>query len=118
MAWSYDQKKLAGVAFDTANKRIPGVFVYSFDTNRYTRLEDDDSIWPQLHWLSDNRRVIGVSTNAIKMWDMETGESRELLSDTGLGFGVGMPADDSVLYYLSGSTEADIWMATMESVVP
>jgi Tol biopolymer transport system component len=113
-AWSPDGSHLAGCAIDRHEEDVPGLLVYSFESDSYRRLATSlTDINQSVYWLGDGRRVMAISGGKLVRVDTENGEVRELL-DVGFGtFGLCVRADAKA-YFIRFETEADIWMATQE----
>src|SRR4029077_13255038 len=67
-SWSPDGRTLAGVA-QRANRPSPGIFLYSFETRRYTRLA---ATGEAPIWLRDGRTILVRDQGKIMAVDAET----------------------------------------------
>jgi hypothetical protein len=62
--------------------------------------------------MKDGRRVICFRANRLVAVDVNSGRTTELLvTSPPLGGGARLAADDSQLFFLRGTTSADIWVA-------
>ena len=104
--WSPDGQKLAFTVSPA------GLAVYSFASRRYVEPVGFGEEWL---WLPDSRRLVGAAGGKLFMVDAESGKSVEILAvphET-----VSDPAvsrDGRRLWFTRGSTEGDIWMATLK----
>jgi Tol biopolymer transport system component len=111
-SWSPDGRKLAGYQEHSA---VPpsGIVVYSLDSQQYEKLTDFGA---QPVWLSDSRRLLFRDQSKLYVIDSQSKKSHELLSlaPHNFGSGVTLPQDDRVIYFSLVTTEADIWLMTLE----
>jgi len=110
-SWSPDGRKLAG-------NRLPveapvSTLVYSLETQQYEQLTD---FGRAPVWLSDSRRLLFLHQGKLYLIDSQSKNVRELLSvsPNEFGFGVTISRDDRQLYFSLVTTEADIWLMTLE----
>ena len=87
-------------------------------TGSFNVTMDPESDWINVGtaWLSDGGYLVVNTSSSLLLLDVRTGETRTLLADhptPNPGY-VKVGPDDSAIYYLSGSNEADIWLATMQ----
>lgn len=112
-SWSSDGKSLAGI------KHLPsgvhsGVGIYDLESKKYDWLTDFGD-WPV--WLNDNRRLLFVSQGKIFLFDSATRKYEPILTVTDQDVDIGGPSlspDNKTLYFTFVSTEADIWLMTLE----
>jgi eukaryotic-like serine/threonine-protein kinase len=110
-SWSPDGRKLAG-------NKLPAeapvsTLVYSLETQQYEKLTD---FGRAPVWLSDSRRLLFLHQGKLYLIDSQSKKVRELLSvsPNEFGFGVTISRDDRQIYYSLVTTEADIWLMTLE----
>jgi len=110
-SWSPDGRKLAG-------NKLPAsapvsTLVYSLDTQHYEKLTD---FGRHPVWLSDSRRLLFIHQGKLYVIDSQSKKVRELLSvaPNEFGNGVTLSRDDRQIYFSLVSTEADIWMMSLE----
>ncbi|HWQ31686.1 MAG TPA: protein kinase [Blastocatellia bacterium] len=104
-SWSADGRKLAG--------HRDGIYSYSFETHRYERLTEFGE-YPL--WLNDNRRLLFNSQDKLFLLDSRTGKTREILSVAPNHFqSLGLSRDGRVLCFSLKTTDADIWLASLEA---
>jgi Tol biopolymer transport system component len=110
-SWSPDGRKLAGM--QTAGKGTPGIVVYSLDSQQYKKLTDFGS---QPVWLNDSERLLFQHQGKLYLIDSESKKFHEVLSVAPheFGNGVTLPHDDRLIYFSLLTTEADIWLITMD----
>ena len=108
-SWSPDGRKLA----EHQGRGSAGIIVYSFDSQQYEKLTDFGS-FPV--WLSDSRRLLFQDQSKLYLIDSQSKKSHEVLSVAPheFGNGVTVPRDDRMIYYCLLTTEADIWLMTLE----
>jgi Tol biopolymer transport system component len=110
-SWSPDGRKLAG------NKLPAGapisILVYSLETQHYEQLTD---FGQNPVWLSDSRRLLFRHQGKLYLVDSQSKKVREVLSVVPNEFGNGftISRDDRQLYFSLVTTEADIWLMTLE----
>lgn len=108
MSWSPDGRFLAG----QERWATKGLFLYSFEKETFERLTDYGE-WPA--WL-DDRRIIFVSRGKeFLLLDIRTKEVRPIFSVERDVIGPPRLTRDGRVYFSRRVTEADIWMATMET---
>ena len=111
-SWSPDGRKLAEIQ---ERSRAPpaGIVVYSLDSQQYEKLTDFGS-FPV--WLSDNRRLLFQQQDKLYLIDSQSKKIHEVLSVAPHEFGIGvtLPQDDRLIYFSLVTTEADIWLMTLE----
>ncbi len=107
-SWSRDGRKLAGM-----RPAVPGIVVYSLESQRYEKLTDFGS---NPVWLSDGRRLLFQQQSKLYLIDSESKKLHEVLSVAPHNFGVGvtLPRDDRLIYFSLVTVEADIWLMTLE----
>jgi Tol biopolymer transport system component len=108
-SWSPDGRRLAGFI----GRPPSGIAVYSLDSQQYEKLTDFGS---QPVWLNDSRRLLFQYQSNLYLIDSQTRKTHELLSVAPQRFGVGvtLPQDDRLIYFSLVTTEADIWLMTLE----
>ena len=110
-SWSPDGRKLAGWRGGVAG--AASIFVYSFESQQYEKLTDF-GIAPV--WLSDSRRLLFKRQSKLYLVDSQSKKVHEVLSVAphDFGFGVALSRDDRLIYFSLLTTEADIWLMTLE----
>jgi Tol biopolymer transport system component/serine/threonine protein kinase len=104
-SWSADGRKLAGHG--------NGIYGYSFDSHRYELLTE---FGMKPVWLNDNRRLLFYSLGKLYLLDSRTRKSQVILSVAPNRFqSLGLSRDNHVIYFGLQTTEADIWLATLEA---
>jgi Tol biopolymer transport system component len=108
-SWSADGRKLA----EHQGRGNAGIVIYSFDSQQYEKLSDFGA-FPV--WLSDSRRLLFQNQGKLYVIDSQSKKFHEVLSVAphDFGNGVTLPRDDRFIYFSLLTTEADIWMMTME----
>ena len=113
-SWSPDGRKLAG-HLPHSQGPLSGIVVYSLDSQQYEKLTDIGS-FPV--WLSDSRRLLFQGTDRHKLYliDSQSKKFHEVLSVAPheFGNGVTLPRDNRLIYFSLLTTEADIWLMTMD----
>jgi Tol biopolymer transport system component len=113
--WSPDGKRLAGKMIGDDLRQSDGLFVYSFESGKYTRFCQDLSDFQGARWLSDGRRIVGATADRLVLLETETGKYKTILDEIDrVGFDISVSKDDSAVYYCLLRREADVWMATIE----
>jgi Tol biopolymer transport system component len=103
-SWSADGRKLAGYS--------GGIFSYSFDSRQYERLTD---FGERPVWLNDNQRLLFIYQDKLYLLDSRTRKTQEILSVAPNRFqSLGVSRDSRVIYFSLQTTEADIWLASLE----
>jgi eukaryotic-like serine/threonine-protein kinase len=93
-----------------------GIVVYSLASRSYTRLTDYGE-FPV--WLGDSRRLVFSSAGKLFLIDRASKKVRELLSVTGETLSApSVTRDDQWIYFQRGTSESDIWMATLQRQSP
>ncbi len=116
--WSRDGKYLVGSAVGLQGQEMrerSGLFLYSFDTNRYEKLVEFGS---RPEWLADNRHVIFAhagkgKTADKKVWvvDIQTRIFKSVLSDPRQIIStLGLTHDNRRLFYTATDHQSDIFL--------
>ena len=107
-SWSLDGRKLAGM-----RPAVPGIVVYSLESQQYEKLADFGS---QPVWLSDGRRLLFQQQSKLYLIDSESKKLHEVLSVAPHNFGIGvtLSRDDRLIYFSLVTVEADIWLMRLE----
>jgi len=108
-SWSPDGRRLAG----GRTLGGAGIVVYSLESQQYEKLTD---FGRSPVWLSDSRRLLFLNQSKLYLIDSESKKIHEVLSAAPHDFGIGVaPSRDNRLIYFSLlTTEADIWLMTLE----
>ncbi|MBK9316872.1 MAG: hypothetical protein IPM55_21895 [Acidobacteria bacterium] len=105
LSWSADGRKLAG--------HNGGIYSYSFDSGRYERLTEFGQ-YPM--WLNDNQRLLFFAQDKLYLLDSRTRKTLEILSVAPNRFqSLGVSHNSRVVYFSLQTTEADIWLASLEA---
>jgi Tol biopolymer transport system component len=104
-SWSPDGRELAGAS--------RGILVYSLESQQYEKLTDFGA---NPVWLSDSRRLLFKHQDKLYLIDSQSKKFHEVLSVAPHEFGIGvtLPRDDRLIYFSLLTTEADIWLMTLE----
>ena len=109
-SWSPDGKYLAGSGYIA--KRHIGVFAYSIETRSYEMLAEFGTL---ARWLADSKRCLIVFEDKIFITDLQTRKPREILSFAPDRInGLDVSKDNRSVYVSVASTEADIWLLSLE----
>ena len=67
-------------------------------------------------WLNDSRRLLFQTQGKLYLIDSQSKKIHEVLSVAPHEFGIGvtLPRDDRLIYFSLITTEADIWLMTLE----
>ncbi len=104
-SWSADGRKLAGYK--------DSIYSYSFDSGRYERLTE---FGEHPVWLNDNQRLLFFAQDKLYLLDSRTRKSQEILSVAPNHFqSLGVSRDNRTVYFSLKTTEADIWLAALET---
>jgi Tol biopolymer transport system component len=110
-SWSPDGRQLAGFKVGVGGPE--GISIYSLESKRLEKLTD---FGLRPIWLSDSRRMLFQDLRArLYLLDSRSKKVHEILSGSpnDLGNGVTISRDDRHIYFSLVSTEADIWMMTL-----
>jgi dipeptidyl aminopeptidase/acylaminoacyl peptidase len=110
-SWSPDGRRLAGTEV-TADGRLSGILVYSFDGRRLRKLAESGSF---AVWLQDNRRLLFSAGGTLNVVDSQSGAVREILSVAPLSIerGLSISADSRTIYFSIAEDEGDVWLASL-----
>ncbi len=104
-SWSADGRRLAG--------HSDGIYTYNFDTHHYKRLTE---FGESPVWLSDNNRLLFFSHDKLYLLNSRTNKTQEIFSISPNHFqGLGISGDNRMIYFTLKTTEADIWLASLEA---
>ena len=110
-SWSPDGRRLAGWqqrdgVFST------GLFLFSLESQQYEQLTDF-GYWPV--WLSDNRRLLANFFNKLSVVDSQSKKVHDVLSVApNVIQRFTLSRDNRQIYFSLQTTEADIWLMTLE----
>jgi Tol biopolymer transport system component len=110
-SWSPDGRAIAGAVISVDSSGA-GVVVYSLEPKQYQRLTEFGT---QPVWLADSRRLLFRDQGALFRVDSLSGETHEILSIA--PDAVSYPSisrDNRWIYFNRRSTQADIWMLTLD----
>jgi Tol biopolymer transport system component len=112
LSWSPDGKWLAGVVVaNTSTGASGGIAIYNLKSGQYRRLT---TAGDYVTWLTDSRRLLFADSGTIFLLDIDSGRSHEVLSlfpdylDT-----CTLSSDNRTMYLTRITSEADIWMLTL-----
>lgn len=111
-SWSPDGRKLAGFRVGAGGPE--GISVYSLESQQ---VEKPTNFGYRPVWLSDSRRMLVQDLRAkLYLLDSRSKKVREVMSVAPheLGNGVTVSRDDRLIYFSLITTEADIWLMTLE----
>jgi Tol biopolymer transport system component len=112
-SWSPDGQQLAGVAH-RVGKDNGAIEIYSFETGRFTRLYDSQSV-NDVIWLNDGRRLLFDDGSKLRLIDSQTGSIRDLLSIApDILWVTGLSRDDRAAYFVRHVSQADVWLMTLK----
>lgn len=108
-SWSPDGKRLAGYRRQEDGKNA-GIVIYDFETQDHERLTD---FGRNPEWLTDNRRLIfvGETKEGIYLVDMETKRTKQIAPEG--RYSCPLSPDNRSIYTHISTTEADIWLLTL-----
>jgi Tol biopolymer transport system component len=109
-SWSPDGRQLVGTA-TKPNRSDGALMIYSVATRTYSRLYDSDSALSPI-WLNDGRGVLFLEKSKVKLIDVGTHVTRELLSvapDT-MDLWWSITRDNRTIYFVRQVEQADIWL--------
>lgn len=112
-SFSPDGRRLAGALYSAAAHPVGGA-VYSLDGRTYRRLPTGDA--GALLFLPDGRRLLLVSRREIRLFDLEKGGLRTLVTapEGGEIGSAALSPDGRVLAWHESTDESDIWLAEFE----
>lgn len=109
--WSSDSKRLAG---GRGSVELPGagIAVYSFEAHQFDTVTGFGS---RPVWLNDDRRLLFYSNGDIYLVDSLTKRTRKILSVApGDIDGFTLSPDNRAIYFSLNSSEADVWLRSVE----
>jgi Tol biopolymer transport system component len=111
-SWSPDAKLLSGSILRADGSYI-GIVVYEVEKKSYRRVTETG--WSP-SFLRDGRRIAFLDGNVLKIVDIFTGRTSEILKgDSRRTIDVfGLSPDDRILFVSWASTEADLWLMDLE----
>lgn len=114
-SWSPDGKNLAG-SWLRQGLYIPGVFTFSFETQKYEKLTDFGETSLTTLWLNDSRRILFSDARKIFIVDKQTKKFHEILSPpTGSYYEFpSITKDNRFIYFAHGVAGSDIWLLTFK----
>ena len=93
--------------------RSTGVTVFNIRTLRYERITDAGQ---SAKWLNDGRRLLFAGPRGLYLVDSQSRKTSELLSllPHEAIRGVTISPDNRTIYFSLSTTEADVWLLTIE----
>ncbi|MGK2858780.1 MAG: protein kinase domain-containing protein [Thermoanaerobaculia bacterium] len=114
--WSADGNWLAGRGLRDGSSVREGIWAYSLEDKKYSKLSSLATEAPPVSWMPDSRHVVFASGNRLIIAvDRVTLATTEVFKSE--SHGVRFPsltADGSMIYFNAIRRESDIWMATVE----
>jgi Tol biopolymer transport system component len=105
-SWSPDSKWLAGYEGPD-----DGITIYNLESHQYRRLTHSGR---RPVWLRDSRRLLFLDSGNVFLLDIDSGRVHELLSISPDIVGeLSISHDNRWIYFHGESSEADIWMLTL-----
>jgi len=110
-SWSPDGRIIAGYEEHSVGPPS-GIDIYSLESQKYDQLTDFGS---SPAWLSDSRRLLFHHQGKLYIIDSQSSKFHEVLSVAPHEFrGFTLPRDDRLIYFSLFTTDADIWLMTLE----
>ena len=107
--WSADGKWAAGTLRRPGFGAIPGIYIYSPESNAYRQLT---SYGGGPLWLNDNRRILFLNGTKLGIVDIETKAVHDV---EGVFAATGISRDNHWIYFQQNSVESDVWMLKQAS---
>ena len=110
-AWSPDGRRLAGVIV-TPSGSVAGVAVFDLATAQTRQVVEIATGFASAVWLKDSRRLLCLNARigGITLVDVETGRTRDILGDAGLGLGIAIAPDGRTVYVSRQRMQSDVWL--------
>jgi len=109
-SWSPDGQKLAGTRGPVSSV----VYVYVFGSRSYRRIAEASTYTAPV-WLRDSRRLLFADGAGVLLADSQSGKTREVFSVAPNSLWLGAVSEDNrTIYFSLQSTEADVWLATLQ----
>ena len=112
-SWSPDGQRLAGWRQRTEGAPpASNIVLYSFESQQYEQLTDFGN---DPTWLSDSRRLLFLRQGQLWLADSQSKKVHELLSVAPHNIAsFGLSRDNRLICFILATTEADIWLMTLE----
>jgi Tol biopolymer transport system component len=107
--WSADGKWAAGTLRRPGAGAVPGIYIYSPESNGYKQLTSYGGI-PL--WLNDNRRILFSNGTKLGIVDIDTKTVHDV---EGASAATGISRDNHWIYLQQNNVESDIWMVKRTS---
>jgi Tol biopolymer transport system component len=112
-SWSPDDQQLAGTAGLRGTSNGP-LFVYSFATHQFTRLNDSESARAPI-WLNNGHQILFEDGSRLLLIDTKTRATREILSIAPDRLELwSIARDNSAAYFVRTAAKADIWLMKLQ----
>jgi Tol biopolymer transport system component len=110
--WSPDGRRVAGFT-SQPDGGLDGIVTYSIENGAFERLTETGR-YPR--WLSDGRRLVYMNDKSgLSLVESRFKRSHELLSLLPDRISSPVPSrDDRWIYFVRGSSEADLWLLTLK----
>jgi len=110
-SWSPNGERLVGMQ-QREGVYSSGLFLYSLESKQYEQLTDSGR-FPI--WLNDSRRLLAVFGNKLCLVDSQSKKVHDVLLVAPNNIGVfALSRDNRQIYFSLHTTEADIWLMTLE----
>ena len=110
-SWSRDGQKLAGI-LRAPESLTSDLISYDLASQQFEKLSNFGT---RPDWLNDSRRLIFVREDKIYLVDSQTKKAREIFSVAPNHLqSLGISKDNRTIYYSLTTTEADVWLMTMQ----
>ena len=118
-SWSPDGGRIAGRSLSQNDGILPGLWIYSLETAAYEKVSNlfrgrNLEMYPE--WLSDGRRLLVTTNDALYLVNSQTKTDKKLLDFPvgSLVANVTISPDDRTVYFARQTTDADLWLMTFE----
>jgi Tol biopolymer transport system component len=113
--WSSDGRYLIGPAYKSLTNEITvgaGLLIYNIEDRTYQAITDFGS---NPIWLNDSRRFLFFNEDKVMLTDIQSKKIREIISLAPRRVGsVDLSKDNQSIYVSMNTTEADVWLLSLE----
>ena len=116
-SWSPNEQEVVGTVGPVVGGSAGPIFIYSFATGKYTRVDDSEQAdFDEPLWLNDGRLLVVQDRSRILLLDLATRKTRELMpaAPATIQSRWSITRDNRTIYFGRRVEQSDIWLMRMK----